>query len=223
MDDNTPDWQLQALAAQFKTPLLQIAHLARAGGTQDLYDIQIVTSLALKMAEAYTGYNQQTRLILEPLTAGSVLYDAAGELDAIAKLYQCSLQVRVHHAQRPILGHRQTLKDMLVLLASGVMQSLPEESNRQLLLGAHRSAHGTVLGVFGQQTGFSQQSLSQLRQLQGKADQASPALLGGAAAIGLADRLSTLLQAPLKAYKQQQAGGIGSLLPLSKQLQLVGS
>lgn len=217
------DSHMQAIAAQFRTPLMQIAQLAQHKPADALEQIQAVTNYAIKMAEVYSWHSTQQQLKLEPLTASSLLYDIAQELDPIAKLYECSVQVRLHEANRPVLGHRQTLKDMLVLLMTGVMQSLPPEQDRQLVLGAHRSAFGTVLGVFSESLELNQQTLTTLRRLRSKSYHPAPTMLAGHHAVSLADQLSRSLQAPLKAFRHEHLPGVGSLLHTSQQLRLVNA
>lgn len=220
------DMLFMALAEQLKTPLLQIARLSEIPANKTARRISAISGQALRLVDAYMQAATQTQgqLLLEPVNAGAVLYDAAHALQPFAKQWDYNLQVDQVGRSMPVMAHGNSLRTMLILLGASLIETGLEEDNtkRQITLGTHRTAHGTVIGAFSKHIPLSQRALQLTRELHGRAAQAVPSLgLAGGAGIAIADRLSYQLSAPLKAYRHQSLSGIGSLLSLSKQLQLL--
>jgi hypothetical protein len=222
--DQQLDLLFTALAEQLKMPLLQIARLSEMAHEATLPRIGIISEQALRLVDAYIKSHDQTELILEPLTTSAVLYDVAEIIAPFAKACDYQIEIDLHGTSRPIMAHRETLKTMLMLLSSSLIEAgiEEEESPRHLILGTHRSSTGTVVGAFSSHLDVSQRALNMTRQLHGRATQAVPALgSAGGAGLAIADRLSERLQAPLKAYRHRSLSGIGSLFMPSQQLSLI--
>ena len=211
-----------ALAEQLKNSLLHVVKLAEQP-VISAEKIKLISQQSLRVIDAYTLGQDQTELPLEPLTTASVLYDAAQILDPIAKQFGYVLQVDSKGVHQPVLTNRQTLKDMLVLLASGLMQTnSASDSQPHIVLGTHRSRHGTVVGAFSNTHDINQATITRAKKLGGQAHQSLPGLtVGGGATLAIAMELSSRLQAPLKARRHTGLHGVGSLLAPSKQLSLV--
>jgi hypothetical protein len=212
-----------ALADQLKLPLLQIAHLAETEPVA-ASDISTISRFALNLVDAYALASSQTQLELEPLTTASVLYDVAQTIDPLARRLNYQVSIDLKGNNKPVMGHRQTLKDMLFLLSASMMQAGSQDDSKgsKLVLGTHRSVTGTVVGAFCDNAELSQSALVMVRQLRGRASQSAPALgASGGSALAVADKLSQRLQAPLKFYRHNALTGIGSLLSTSSQLQLI--
>lgn len=211
-----------ALAEQLKSSLLQISKLAEQP-QMAAEQIALISQHSLRVIDAYTLGNDQTRLPLEPLTAASVLYDAAQVLDPLARQLGYSLQIDAQGIHQPVLANRQALKDMLVLLATGLMQTATETAQQpKLVLATHRSRQGTVVGAFSESDELNQSAISMARRLGSQAHQRAPVLsASGGAALAVAMRLSQRLESPLKACTHAGLQGVGSLLIPSKQLSLV--
>ncbi len=224
-EDQT-DTLFTALAEQLKTPLLQIARLSELSPTHDMARISVISEHALRLVDAYTQtqVQAQTKLLLEPLTSSSVLYDVANALQPFAKQYDYTIETDLRGKNVPVMAHRASLRLMLTLLGASIIEAdnAAGSGHRYLILGTHRSAKGTIVGVFSNQVSLSQKALQLTRQLHGKAAQSVPSLgQAGGAGLAIADRLSEQLAAPLRAYRHQSLYGIGSLLLPSRQLQLV--
>lgn len=211
------------VAEQIKQSLQHITMMAESS-TRQSDDIALVSQHSLRLLDAYTLATNQTELPLEPLTTAAVIYDAAQIIDPIAKQFGFTVNVDLHGTSRPVMTHRQTLKDLLVLLATGVMQvgSSNGQGSLELVLGTHRVKNGTVVGAFSPDFSASQAALRMSRRLRGIAFQPAPELsLAGGATLAVADHLSMQLRAPLKTYRHTALNGIGSLLAPSNQLKFV--
>ncbi len=223
---NQSDQLFMALAEQLKVPLLQIARLSELSGKTVLPRISVVSEHALRLVDAYSqSYAQkQTKLLLEPLTTGAVLYDVAIALQPFAKQWDYTIEIDQQGKGVPIMAHRESLKTMLTLLGASLIEASAEDADipHYLVLGTHRSARGTVVGAFSNHVALSQRALQLTRELHGRATQAVPSLgLAGGAGLAIADKLSEQMHAPLRAYRHRSLTGIGSLLSPSHQLQLI--
>ena len=220
------DQLFTALAEQLKVPLLQIARLSELPGEAALPRISAVSEHALRLVDAYsqTHAQNQTKLLLEPLTTSAVLYDVAIALQSFAKQWDYTVEIDQQGKGVPIMAHRDSLRTMLTLLGASLIEASSEDADvpRHLILGTHRSARGIVVGAFSSHSGLSQRALQLTRELHGRAAQAVPSLgLAGGAGLAIADRLSEQMSAPLRAYRHRSLTGIGSLLLPSSQLQLI--
>lgn len=172
--------------------------------------ITMLAKHSLRMADAFLLANQQVQLALEPLTAVSVLEDVAHDISSLAKASGINVQVDVRGTCRPILAHRQSMRDMLTLIATAVLQRQDSSDNNQLVLGTHRNVGGTIVGAFG--SNHHDMKLKQLTSLQ---HTNSPEVL-----LAVASRLGERLQAQVKTYKHASLYGFGATFSQSRQLQL---
>lgn len=220
------DQLFMALAEQLKVPLLQIARLSEVSSEAALPRISAISEHALRLVDAYSQVNaqNQTKLLLEPLTTSAVLYDVALQLESFARQWDFTLEIDQQGKGVPIMAHRESLSTMLTLLGASLIESGAEAEDmpRHLVLGTHRSARGIVVGAFSSQVELSQRALQLTRELHGRAVQAAPSLgLSGGAGLAIADQLSEQMHAPLRAYRHRSLTGIGSLLQPSRQLSFV--
>lgn len=207
-------------------PLLQIARLAELSRESALPRISVISEHALRLVDAYVQSHaqNQTKLLLEPITSSAILYDVATALQPFARQWDYALEIDQQGKGVPVMAHRESLRMMLTLLGASLIEASSEQEDmpRHLILGTHRSAHGIVVGAFSSHLGMSQRALQLTRNLHGRATQATPSLgLAGGAGLAIADRLSEQMSAPLRAYRHRSLAGIGSLLNPSQQLQLV--
>lgn len=220
------DTLFAALAEQLKTPLLQIARLSELKNTDSTNQITAISEHALRLVDAYmhTQAQAQAALILEPINASSVLYDAAHTLEPYARQFGCSIDIDLRGKSAPIMGHRHSLQTMMTLLGASLIESASENepTGCRLVLGSHRSARGTVVGVFSRHVSVSEAALLLVRKIHGRASQVAPTLgMAGGAGLAIADQLSEQLSSPLKAYRHNSLSGIGALLLPSRQLYLL--
>lgn len=207
-------------------PLLQIARLAEQSQETTLPRITVISQHALRLVDAYvqTHIQNQTHLLLEPLTSSAVLYDVASSLQSFAKQSGYTIEIDQQGKGVPIMAHRESLRIMLTLLGASLIEANADDEDTpcRLILGTHRAAKGVVVGAFSSHLAVSERALKLTRELHGKATQVVPSLgLAGGAGLAIADRLSEQMSVPLKAYRHRSMTGIGSLLMPSHQLQLV--
>lgn len=196
------------LTEQLRDDLLRI--LALAENTPDgSAKIAAHAKHSLRVADAYLLAHQQTQLPLEPLTATSVLEDVAHDMYQLAKEKQATIHVDSRGAQRPVLAHRQSMHDLLLLVASAVLARQP--AGTPLILGTHRSSHGTVVGAFG--SGADDIKLNQINSLK----QTSNAEV----LLSVASKLGDRMQAQVKGYHHVSVAGFGATFMQSRQLQLL--
>lgn len=215
-----------ALAEQLKVPLLQIARLSEVSGEAALPRIAVISEHALRLVDAYSQAHtqDQTKLLLEPLTTSAVLYEVARQLEPFARQWDFTIEIDQQGKGVPIMAHRDSLRTMLTLLGASLIEANADDDEvpHHLVLGTHRSARGIVVGAFSSHLALSQRALKLTRELHGRAAQAVPSLgLAGGAGLAIADQLSGQMHAPLRAYRHRSLTGIGSLLTPSRQLQFI--
>jgi hypothetical protein len=218
------DALLTAVADHLRMPLLQIARLAELGNRHALPRISLVSEQALRLIDAYVMTQNQLELELEPVFAGAVMADVAYQLEDFARDAGYSIVIDQASPTSPVMGHRETLKTILLLLGTSIIEAGVEREtvDRRLVFGIHRSAKGIVVGAFHSSLELTQDVINLTRQLHGRASQAAPALgASGAAGLAIADNLSQILEAPLRSYRHKTLTGIGSLLQPTTQLQLL--
>lgn len=223
---STTDELLTALAEQLKMPLLQIARLVETGNQAVLPHVSVISEHALRLVDAYVQARTllQTDLLLEPVVTSAVLYDVAHELQPFARHHDVTIELDQKGVLAPVLAHRASLKTLLTLVATNLIEASSEmqDTPKRLVLGTHRSAKGTVIGAFSENAELSQRALRLTKELDADNARALSALgMSGAAALAIAEQLSEGMAASLKSYRHRNLAGIGSLLLPSRQLQLV--
>lgn len=220
---------LRALAEQLKMPLLQIArqaelrHLQQPDGT--LQSIQQTSDMAIRLIDGYllsTEAQTQAALTLEPVSVSSLLQDIAHQLTPLARQYDHEIVLSINGKYAPVMADQKSLETALTMLGYAMIESQPADSRHVVTLGAHKSAHGIVAGVFGEQEGLSTEMFRRARALYGRSRQPLAAMSTTAgASVFVADTLLSAMSAPLRvAHHHKMAGFAATLLP-SQQLQLV--
>lgn len=221
---------LQAMAEQLKLPLLQIARQAeqaQAGSEQRLLEgIEVAATQALWFVDSYLLSQEllkQTTLELEPVTVSAVLDQAAHELSALAKQYDCKLELRLSGRYGPVMAHRQALQAALTGLGSAmIMANANNPGNLPLVLAGHKSRSGVVAGIFSQTEGLSQAVYNKGKSLYGKARQPIQDFsVQSGTAVFVADSLLASMQAQLRVAKHHKLTGLAATLQPSLQLALV--
>lgn len=221
---------LRTLAEQLKLPLLQIAREAEfADATQDaqaLSSIRYTADMALRLVDSYllsVQLRSMPLLDLEPVSVSAVLQETAHSLGALAKQYDCELEVHLGGKYQPVMAHRQSLESAFVTLGHAFIESQPNETHvHRVLFGAHRSQRGLVAGIFGAREGSSADALKRGRALLGTARQVLPGLSPAAGAgVFVADSLLANMEAPLHVSRHNNLVGLAATLVPSQQLQLV--
>lgn len=226
-----------ALAEQLQVPLLQIARLAesgllgRPGPTRQrrvLSQIELASATALRLVEAYTlsmrVADEQLALEMEPVSLSSVLHDTAHELSALAKTYNCTLELSLSGRYEPVMANRPALEHALVSLGYMVIESTAARGKLKnvLQLGLHRSRSGLVAGVFGEMDDLHSKAYRRARSLLGRARQPLPVLSAtSGAGLFIADTLFNAQAAPMKVMRHHKRIGFGATFAPSRQLVLL--
>ncbi len=220
---------LLALAEELKLPLLQIARATEAGQpiTNDVAaSVNIVADMALRLVDTYIlsfAADSQRQLELEPVAVSSVLQDAAHRLSGVAKHYDNEVRVDLSGKYGPIMGERKSLEAAFTLLGYSLLTDVDEvETTPYITLGAHRSVHGIVAGVFASQAELSADALRRARALNGSARQTLPnSYHGNGAGVFVADSIFRHFAGPLKVSRHNKLVGLAATLLPSQQMQLV--
>lgn len=221
---------LRALAEQLKLPLLQIARGAElASGTNDTASyasISYTADMALRLIDSYLlsiELQMQPSLQLEPVSVSAALQDTAHALSQLARQYDTDLHINLKGKYQPVMAHRSSLESALVSLGYAFIESAAVDDRRHtVVLGAHQSSKGLVVGAFGNQPVISSEALKRSIALFGSAKQALPQLSGSAGAgVFIANSLLRSINAPLHVSRHNSLSGLAATLSPSHQLSLV--
>lgn len=162
----------------------------------------------------------------EPVAIGAVLQDVAHQLNDYAKRYGTTLQVDVQHRLTPVLAHQPSLFAAMEVLGSSLIRTQAAQATKKervVILGAHRGVESQIsAGVFGNVEGISDKALRTARLLSGKARQPLPKMpVGAASGVLIADMLCSIMWQPLRAAAHNGFDGLATVIPVSKQMQLV--
>jgi hypothetical protein len=223
------DISLPLLQVKGSLEVLQAQNFAKAAARAHATGSSLSIDTGLQLIEAYKlllGAEHNNKLPAEPLAVGAVLEEIAHRLTPYAKQYNTSIEVSVQHKLTPVLAHQPSLSSALEVLSSSIIRAQAAQSEQkkyQLVLGAHRSPDNVVAaGVFSSVHGLSDRTLRAARSLVGKARQPLPAVPAGAAAgVLVADMLCAAMWQPLRAAAHHSLPGLVTILPVSKQLQII--
>lgn len=224
---------LLSVVEQLKMPLISIARRAELGGLQEgqtgLGDIRITADAALQLLDNYIlGVqlaNQDAYLMeSEPVAVSSVLYNAGQKLEPLAKAYGVQLDMHIDGRYGPVMAHRRGLEAALVSLGYALVEALPAQDAPQLKLqlSAHRCRYGIVAGLYCETEQVTTQALRTGRQLYGRARQPLGSISHtSGAGIFVADAILHAMQSQLTISRYRKLYGLGAVLPMNPQLQLV--
>jgi hypothetical protein len=220
---------LRALAEQLKLPLMQIARqaeLAESTKTSSYGSISYTADMALRLIDSYllsVELQAMPSLQLEPVSISAMLQDTAHSLSQMAKQYDCDLRIDLKGKYQPVMAHRRSLESALTSLGYAFIESAtPGGERHSVILGAHQSSKGLVVGAFGDHADVSADALKRGLALFGTAKQALPSLSSSAGAgVFVANALLTNLQAPLHTSSHNKLSGLAATLLPSHQLALV--
>lgn len=219
------------VAEELKVPFQQIARqseLSQLNGMDNLKTIQSTADMALKLLDNYAlGVRlalEPESMMYEPVSVSSVLYDASQELDKLAKNYGVTLELDIAGKFGPVMANRQGLQAALVSLGSALIEALPALESRQLKLhlATHRSRNGIVAGLYTDIEQINSSLLSRGKRLHGKSRQPLNKLTHtSGAGVFVAENILSAMDLKLHASRHQNLYGIGTVLQLNPQLQLI--
>jgi len=223
------DIALPLLQVKGSLEVLQSQNFIKAAARAHAAGSSLSIDTGLQLIEAYKlllGADDNSKLPAEPLAVGAVLEEIAHRLTPYAKQYNTAIEVSVQHKLTPVLAHQPSLISALEVLSSSIIRAQAAQSEQkkyQLVLGAHRSPDNVIAaGVFSSVHGLSDRTLRAARGLVGKARQPLPAVPAGAAAgVLVADMLCTAMWQPQRAAAHHSLPGLVTILPVSKQLQII--
>jgi hypothetical protein len=216
---------------QIKTTLELIEHedFSAAVLKDRAYTMAMSADIGLQLVEAYRlalVIDKDLDLMLEPVSVGAALQDAAHELTPYAKQYMTDLVVDVQGKFMPVLAHRQSLMAALQVLGTSLIRAQSaqhQQTKYHLVFGAHRTSNNAIAtGVFSNMHHLSDRTLKAARSLVGNARQPINGVPPGAASgVLVADMLCSSMWQPLRAAAHRNMGGLATGIPISKQLQFV--
>lgn len=222
---------LLSVAEQLKIPLLQIARQAEIGQltkTHDLAMIQTTADSALRLIDSYVlgvqlaldRYNLET----EAVSVSSVLYDSGQELDRLARNYGVGLELHIGGKFGTVMANRAGLQSALVSLGSALIEAMPALGQPQLKLqlAAHRCRYGVVAGLYNDTQQLTTDALRHGRRLMGNSRQPFTDMTHTAGAgVFVADSILKAMQLKLQVSRHNGLYGLGTVLELNNQTQLV--
>lgn len=219
---------LNTLAEQLRIPLLQIARQAELAAMEpqgiSVDALGNTANMALRVIDGYllsTRLSSIPALELEPISIAAVLQDTAHCLSAVAKQYNCSIEVNLGSRYQPIMAHRESIETAFTMLGYSFVeaQSSDHRQPARVVLGAHKSKQAVVAGIFGSQDGLSSDMYRRARVLYGTAKQPLPTVSHTASAgIFVADTLLRKMSTPLHLARHHKHTGLATTLLPSKQL-----
>ncbi len=223
------DLSLPLLQVRSSIELLQSHNFAKTAARQHVHSSVLSIDTGLQLIEAYKlllSAEDLHSLPMEPMAIGAVLENIAHNLSSYAKEYKTIIEVSVQSRLTPILAHHASLNSALEILTTSIIRAQAAQSEKKsyrLVLGAHRSPDNVIAaGVFSSVHGLSDKTLRAARSLVGKARQPLPAVPAGAAAgVLVADMLCSNMWQPLRAAAHHNLPGLATMLPASKQLQII--
>lgn len=220
---------LRSLAEQIKSPLVHITRLSEldlsSPKIETVQDIAGTSSAAINLIDSYIlslHLSSSPTLDLEPVSVGVVLQDVAHDLSALAKHYDCRLEVSLDRSHVPVVAHRQSLKLALSVLGQAYIEAIPEKKYpHEVFFRACKSAEKQAVGVFGYNM-LSASDLTRGRSLYGKARQPFNSLSAqSGAGVFVADSLFLRMNSSLKVSRLGGKSGLSADLLSSMQLQLI--
>ncbi|MGB4759211.1 MAG: hypothetical protein WBP26_04070 [Candidatus Saccharimonadales bacterium] len=222
---------LASVAEQLRVLLLQVARTSELSEYGDLTSEQLAhlkrnSQIGLQLVDHYllglSYSSKQIQLRLEPVSMSALLHEVAHELDKIAKNYATDLLLHVDGKYPPVMGDRSALKAAVASLGYGLISASDSVTTRRTVqLAVHRTPHGVVAGVYGEELLLSR-DIHRGRMLYGMASQplANHTAASGAG-IFVADSLFQAMGTSLRSSKFQKRYGLGATFQISGQTQLV--
>ena len=226
------DRLFKIIIEQIKLPLLHIARQTEAanyGSNVNYADINSVAEMSLKMIDSFLltkGQNSQTSLELEPVSVSSVLNSAADNLYDMAKLYNCSVELRIAGKYGPVMSEKHKLEAALTMLGYSYIEAntanIVERKRGRILLTAYRSSKGLVAGVFSPEVSFTNEQFQKSLDSFGSTRQAIPEVIQSTGAgIFIANSLLNDLTTKLRVAHYKKLSGLAATLLPSQQLQFI--
>lgn len=230
------DGLLLAVAEQLKTPLTIIARQAELGeiaerpGGMETQVVRTQAEAALQLVDSYLLglelMRGQTALQLEPVSLSSTLVDAAHALTRFARQYGVDIAVEVAGRYEPVMAHARGLRAALLSLGFGMVeaQTVPAAGRRaqRLTLAVHRTPHGIIAGVYGNNDTLNAEAWRRALKLCGRAPQPFTGLSSGTGAgLFVAHTILKSMASGLRVGTRNHERGLAATFQPSQQLSFV--
>lgn len=221
---------LASVAEQLRVLLLQVARTSELSEsapltTNQLAELRRSSEIGLRLVDHYllglSYSDKQIELALEPVSVSALLHEIAYELDKVAQSYGAELELHIDGKYPPVMADRVALKAAVASLGYGLLTSGNATGKRIVQLAVHRTPHGIVTGVYGDDV-FTADDMRRGRLLHGRAVQPlNNRTAASGAGIFVADSLFTAMGSNLRSSKFQKRYGLGATLQVSGQTQFV--
>ena len=223
---------LKIIIEQLKLPLLHIARQteqAKYGTLVDYIDINSIAEMSLKMIDGFMlsrEENTQTSLQLEPVSLSSALNNAANNIEGLAKLYGCSVELHLAGKYAPIMSQKDKLEAAFTMLGYSYIEASKNNENsnlkRRIILSGHKTSKGLVAGIFSPQLIVNNGSFIKSMNSLKATKQAMPGITQSTGAgIIIANSILNDLTTKLRVAHYRKISGMAATLIPSHQLQLV--
>jgi hypothetical protein len=225
------DKLLRSLVEQLKLPILHIARQAELNSktnTNNYEAISNIADMALGLIDSYIlsiEGNESNRLNLEPVTISSVLQSAAYNLDNMAKMYNCDIELHVDGRFRPVMSDRRRLEAVFTMLGYSFIEAQApnaKKSKGSIFLSTYKTKNGLSAGIFSPNLELNGNMLDR-SPLDGKtARQSIPELTqGSGAGFLVAESILKSMSNRLRIARFHKLSGLATTLIPSQQLELV--
>ncbi len=218
---NSEDDQLLInIVEHLKLPLINISLKSEMA---NLTEIKSLADNSIRLIDGYVlGMNlAQHELDLEPVSVSEVLSDAAHNLSKTAKLYNCSLNLKIEGKFVPVMSSKTEMESALTLIGQTIIES-NSGNNNEIFISAYKSGNKIVAGVFSSEINITNESLRKAIISAGKVRQGLPDFSHNpVAGIYAADLLLARLASRLQVFHHNNLAGLaGNFMP-SQQLSLI--
>ncbi len=213
----------KALAEQLKLSLVQIIRQNQVSEMPDLI-VTTTASMGLKFIDGFLLSSEnfdQKSLLFEPVSIGSVIYQAASDVAPYAEMYGCKLRIDMPKKLQPVMTSRESLRLALSSMVSAFAEA-NQAHDSEIVITAYKSSEGIVTGVYSEQMDISAEDLMRALSLKGSSRQplsqvsASPSV-----GVFIANAILTKIAAPITASKHNHLKGLSTILLPSRQLKLM--
>ncbi len=220
---------LRSVAEQLKTPLAIIARQVELGqlasAPLDAQAIRTQATTALTLVESYLLglqlLQEQSELVLEPVSLSSMMVDVAHELSGFAKQYGTALELHIGGKYQPVMAHQRGLQAALLSLGYALLEGYPLKG-QSLTLAVHRTPHGLVTGIYGAYEQVNSRQWRRALELHGRVGQPFKAMSSGSGAgMFVAQTILQAMATRLRVGKHRNQYGLATTLQPSQQLQFV--
>jgi hypothetical protein len=218
------DRSLRALAFELKSPLINIARQAELADVEDFVEIQRTAEQALVLIDNYLLIAQaehgQLGLNLEPVSLGSILYDASSQLSSLAKRQNVDLVID-DRAHEPVMTHQRALTAVLEAFGQALMSS-GHAPRLKLVLRSYKTREGDLgVGAFTD-VSLSEDDLRKALCLQGEAHMPLAKVSNKThVSLAIAESLCRSMGGRMTVKKMGKLRGFSTSLPRSEQLSFV--